>query len=81
LARAEFLLIGVVAGGLAGACAAIAGHLLARHLFMLDYPFDARSLLVGVFIGPLVVWLAGALATRQFYRGSPMQLMRESAND
>jgi putative ABC transport system permease protein len=81
LARAEFLLIGVVAGGLAGACAAIAGHLLARHLFMLDYPFDVRSLLVGVFVGPLVVWLAGAVATRQFYRGSPMQLMRESAND
>lgn len=81
LARAEFLLIGAVAGGLAGACAAIAGHLLARYLFMLDYPFDARPLLVGVFAGPVVVWLAGALATWQFYRGSPMQLLRDSAND
>ena len=76
LARAEFWLIGAAAGGLAGVSAAIVGLLLARHLFKLDYAFDPLPLAVGLIAGPLVVWLAGALATRRFYRGSPMQLLR-----
>lgn len=76
LARAEFWLIGAAAGGLAGACAALAGVLIARWLFQLDYALDKTALLTGIIAGPLVVWLAGALATRHFYRGSPMRLLR-----
>lgn len=76
LARAEFWLIGAAAGALAGGCAAIAGVLMARWLFQLDYALDLRALLAGLIAGPLVVWLAGALATRRFYQGSPMRLLR-----
>lgn len=81
LARTEFLLMGAVAGGLAGGCAAIVGYLLARYLFKLHYSLDAGPLLAGLLAGPLIVWLAGVLATRKFYRGSPMRLLRESTND
>lgn len=81
LARAEFWLIGAAAGGLAGACAAVAGFVMARELFALDYALDVLPLVAGLVAGPLVVWLAGAWATRRFYRGSPMRLLRGGAND
>jgi putative ABC transport system permease protein len=77
LARAEFWLIGVAAGGLAGASAAVAGLFMARALFGLDYALDPLPLAAGVLAGPLVVWLAGAWATRRFYREAPMQLLRD----
>jgi putative ABC transport system permease protein len=81
MARAEFWLIGAAAGGLAGACAAVAGLVMARQLFELDYALDPLPLVAGLIIGPLVVWLAGAWATRRFYRAAPMRLLRGPAGD
>ncbi len=76
LARAEFLLIGGLSGALAGACAALAGYVLARQLFELSYPFNPWLPPLGAFAGALVVWLTGGAGSRRYYRGSPMRLLR-----
>ena len=79
MARAEFLLLGAVSGLLAGAVASVAGHLLARELFELDYAVNLWLAPLGAVIGALIVWLAGGFGSRRFYRGSPMQLLRDGA--
>jgi putative ABC transport system permease protein len=78
LARAEFWLVGATAGLLAGAVAAVAGHVLAQQLFELDYPIRPLLLLIGVIAGAMVAWVAGALGSWRYYRGSPMQLLRQA---
>lgn len=78
LAATEFLLLGAVAGLLAGAGAATAGVVMARQLFELDYVFNPWLPLVGALIGAVVVALAGLAATRRLYRASPMRLLQEA---
>lgn len=78
LARAEFLLLGALSGGLAGLAAALAGYVVARELFELDYAVNWLLVLIGTGVGAAVVWVAGALGTRRFYRGSPMRLLRDA---
>ena len=76
LALGEFLLLGGTAGLLAGLGAAVAGQLMARQLFELDYGFNLWLPLLGAAAGAAVVTLAGLLATRGLYRSSPMQLLK-----
>lgn len=78
LAATEFLLLGGVAGLLAGAGAGLAGVVMARQLFELDYSFNPWLPLMGAVIGALVVALAGLAATRRLYRVSPMRLLQEA---
>ena len=76
LALGEFLLLGGTAGLLAGLGAAVAGQLMARQLFELDYGFNLWLPLLGAAAGAAVVTLAGLLATRGLYRSSPIQLLK-----
>ena len=77
MARLEFWVVGLIAGGLAGLAATGAGMIVAEVLFNLDYPFRPLTLVIGALIGLLTVWAAGALGARRYYRVSPMQLLRE----
>jgi putative ABC transport system permease protein len=77
MARLEFWVVGLIAGGLAGLAATGAGMIVAEVLFNLDYPFRPLTLLIGALIGLITVWAAGALGARRYYRASPMQLLRE----
>lgn len=78
LAATEFLLLGAVAGLLAGAGAGTAGVIMARQLFELDYVFNPWLPLIGAVVGAFVVALAGLVATRRLYRVSPMRLLQEA---
>ena len=78
LAGVEFLLLGGVAGLLAGAAATIAGVVIGRQLFELDYAFNPWFPLIGALVGAVVVTLAGLLATRRLYRVSPMRLLQDA---
>ncbi|WP_290651331.1 FtsX-like permease family protein [Aquisalimonas sp.] len=78
LAATEFLLLGAVAGLLAGAGAGTAGVFMARQLFELEYTFNPWLPLIGAAVGAGVVALAGLLATRRLYRVSPMRLLQEA---
>lgn len=77
MARLEFWLVGLVAGGLAGLAATAAGVVVAEVLFSLDYPFRPLTLVAGALVGLVTVWAAGALGARRYYRASPMRLLRE----
>lgn len=77
MARREFLLLGALSGGLAGLAAGLAGWGAAGPLFELDYRFNPWLPLLGALAGAVLVWAAGALATRNHYRQSPMTLLRD----
>ncbi|RLK48341.1 putative ABC transport system permease protein [Alkalispirillum mobile] len=77
MARREFLLLGALSGGLAGVAAGLAGWGAAGPLFDLDYQFNPWLPALGVAGGAVLVWAAGALATRDHYRQSPMTLLRD----
>ncbi len=78
LAGVEFLLLGGVAGLLAGTAATIAGVVIGRQLFELDYAFNPLFPVIGALVGAGVVALAGLLATRRLYQVSPMRLLQEA---
>lgn len=75
---AEFLLLGLGAGFLAGAGATLLATVLARQVFHLDYLPDPRLPLVGLFLGMAIVLSAGLWGTRQARRSSPLQALREA---
>ncbi|RZU99563.1 ABC transporter permease [Spiribacter vilamensis] len=77
MARLEFWLVGLVAGGIAGLAATAAGVVVAEVLFNLDYPFRPLTLVAGALVGLVTVWVAGSLGARRYYRVSPMRLLRE----
>ncbi|ABI57747.1 ABC transporter permease [Alkalilimnicola ehrlichii MLHE-1] len=77
MARGEFLLLGALSGGLAGLAAGVAGWGAAGPLFDLDYRFNPWLPMLGAAGGAVLVWVAGALATRAHYRQSPMALLRD----
>ncbi|MDN3516242.1 FtsX-like permease family protein [Aquisalimonas lutea] len=78
LAVTEFVLLGGVAGLLAGAGATLAGVVISRQLFDLEYAFNPWFPLIGAATGAGVVALAGWLATRRLYRVSPMRLLQDA---
>jgi len=77
MARREFLLLGALSGGLAGLAAGLAGWGAAGPLFELDYQFNPWLPALGAAGGAVLVWAAGALATHDHYRQSPMTLLRD----
>ena len=75
---AEFVTIGLLAGLLAAAGAALAGWLLARNVFELAYAPSASVWIAGVFGGALLVGVAGVLAARSSVTQPPSATLREA---
>ncbi|WP_459950738.1 ABC transporter permease [Denitratisoma sp. agr-D3] len=75
--RAEFLLLGLGAGLLAGLGAAALATVLARQVFHLDYLPKPLLPLAGVVLGSALVLAAGWWGTRQARLSSPLQVLRE----
>jgi putative ABC transport system permease protein len=74
----EFLAMGLTAGVLATAGAAIIGQLLARRVFDLDLPPSTALLVAGPLAGVALLSLNAWLSSRKVLRASPALTLRES---
>jgi putative ABC transport system permease protein len=77
--RVEFLAMGLTAGVLATAGAAIIGQLLARRVFELDLPPSVALVVAGPLAGLALLSLNAWLSSRKVLRASPALTLRESA--
>lgn len=75
--RVEFLAMGLLAGVLATAGAAIIGQLLARRVFELDLPPAAGLLIAGPLAGLVLLSLNAWLSSRKVLRASPALTLRD----
>jgi putative ABC transport system permease protein len=75
--RVEFLAMGVLAGVLATAGAALIGQLLARRVFDLDLAPSALLMVVGPLAGLVLLSLNAWLSARKVLRASPALTLRE----
>jgi putative ABC transport system permease protein len=72
----EFIAIGLLAGVLASAGASLAGYLLARNLFELDYGFSPALWVAGPLLGVVFVGLSGMAATWKVVTHAPVNVLR-----
>jgi len=75
--RVEFLAMGLLAGVLATAGAALIGQILARRVFELDLPPSTLLVVVGPLAGLLLLSLNAWLSARKVLRASPALTLRE----
>lgn len=75
----EFVTLGLLAGVLAAATAAVAEYLLATRLFGLHYRFVPQLWLIGIVAGVGLVGAAGTFAARGVIRAPPAQTLQETA--
>jgi putative ABC transport system permease protein len=73
---AEFAVLGLLAGLLAGVAASAIGTVLARRVFQIDYLPGADILLLGAVAGLAGVAVAGMLATRRAFAGQVIERLR-----
>ena len=77
---AEFAVLGVIAGVLAGSGATVIGWVLGSQAFKLaDYVPGASAMLFGALLGGLGVVLAGWLGTRALLKRAPLASLRALA--
>ncbi|MGD8567141.1 MAG: FtsX-like permease family protein [Gammaproteobacteria bacterium] len=72
----EFVILGLLAGVLAAFCASIAGYVLARQVFDLDFHINPLLWVVGVAGGVIGVGLAGVLGTRKVLARPPLSIIK-----
>jgi putative ABC transport system permease protein len=73
---AEFAAIGLLAGSLAAAGAALTGYLLARHVFEVEYVPGVGIWIAGVVAGVAIVGVSGMLAVRSVVDAPPVSVLR-----
>lgn len=73
---AEFALLGLVAGGIAGLAATITGYILAIQVFKFPFTLTYLPTLMGMVAGMLVVSLIGYLGTYKVLRQPPVDTFR-----
>jgi putative ABC transport system permease protein len=76
--RVEFLTMGLLAGLLAAAGAALIGQLLARRIFELDLPPSLLLVAAGPLAGLVLLALNAWLSSRKVLRASPALTLRDS---
>ncbi|QQZ27756.1 FtsX-like permease family protein [Thiothrix subterranea] len=72
----EFLLLGALAGALAGLLALTAGNVLAYYLFDLDLRLNLLPLIIGTVLGSLLVGVAGYWNLRSLLNVLPLSLLK-----
>ena len=73
---AEFLCLGLLAGGLASLVAMGVGYSLATWVFEIDYQPATSLLLAGPLLGAVLVGASGVLATQSVIRQAPVTVLR-----
>ena len=74
---AEFTALGMLSGVLAAIGATLAGWLLAREVFDLEYTIDPWVWVIGLAAGAVIVGGAGTLAARSVVNHPPISTLRE----
>jgi putative ABC transport system permease protein len=74
----EFTALGMLAGTLAALGATLAGWLLAREVFELEYTIDPWVWVIGLAAGAVIVGGAGTLAARGVVNHPPISTLREA---
>jgi putative ABC transport system permease protein len=72
----EFGVLGILSGVLAAAGATLVGYILAKGPFNLDYSFDPKVWLAGMFAGIALVGVVGTLATYSVVNAPPVETLR-----
>jgi putative ABC transport system permease protein len=75
---AEFSLMGMIAGTIAGIAAMLTGHFLARQVFKFDYTMTPLPVIIGVLAGTVFISLIGLLASNQVLSQPPIDTFRQS---
>jgi putative ABC transport system permease protein len=73
---AEFVLLGAVAGVLAGVAATGLAYVLAAQVFHFSYHFNPVIILAGLLAGIVIVGIAGVLGTRSALNQAPLVTLR-----
>lgn len=74
----EFLLLGAIAGGIAGLAAAITGKVLAEQVFKFSYDFSLAPILYGSLSGALAIAFIGFLGTNRVLSQPPITTFRHA---
>lgn len=74
----EFLLLGMLAGLLGSAAAALVGYILTEQIFLLDYEFNPWVAGLGVIGSVLGISIAGVLATYPLVTKPPLEVLRQA---
>jgi putative ABC transport system permease protein len=74
----EFTALGMLAGTLAAIGATLAGWLLAKEVFELEYAIDPWVWAIGLAAGAVIVGGAGTLAAREVVNHPPISTLREN---
>ena len=72
----EFLVLGIIAGLLAGVSASGVSWILATRIFHFSFHFDPYVIIAGLVIGPGIVGIAGLLGTRSVLSQPPLLTLR-----
>jgi len=72
----EFLVLGIIAGLLAGVSATGVSWLLATTVFHFPFRFDAHVIIAGLIMGAGIVSIAGMLGTRSVLSQPPLLILR-----
>ena len=75
---AEFALLGLVAGGIAGIAATITGYILALKVFKFPFTLTLTPTLTGMLAGMLVISLIGYIGTHKVLRQPPVDTFRRT---
>ena len=75
---AEFALLGLVAGGIAGIAATITGYILALKVFKFPFTLTLTPTLTGMLAGMVVISLIGYLGTHKVLRQPPIDSFRRT---
>jgi putative ABC transport system permease protein len=75
---AEFALMGMIAGGIAGLAATLTGHFLAKQVFKFDYTMTPLPAIIGLVAGTVFISLIGLLASNKVLSQPPIDTFRQS---
>lgn len=74
----EFLLIGGIAGSIAGIAASVTGMVLAEQVFKFEYAFSAIPVITGALSGAIIIAFIGLLGTNKILSQPPIDTFRHA---
>jgi putative ABC transport system permease protein len=75
---AEYALMGMIAGAIAGLAAMLTSHWLAREVFKFDYALTPLPVIIGTLVGTVFITLIGLLASYKVLSQPPIDTFRQS---